>query len=127
MWSDETKIELFGINSTRRIWRKKDEYNPKNTIPTVKHGGENIMFWGAFLQRGQDDCTILRGGWMDGAMYREILANNLLPSVRALHMGRDWAFQHDNDPVMEISLWVLIKTVRHRFQMYALYCFLTHS
>ncbi len=35
---------------------------------------------------------------MDGAMYREILANNLLPSVRALHMGRDWAFQHDNDP-----------------------------
>ncbi len=29
--------------------------------------------------------------------------------------------------VMEISLWVLIKTVRHRFQMYALYCFLTHS
>ena len=22
MWSDETKIELFGINSTRRVWRK---------------------------------------------------------------------------------------------------------
>ncbi|KAK6326213.1 hypothetical protein J4Q44_G00018580 [Coregonus suidteri] len=39
MWSDETKIELFGLNSTRRVWRKKkDEYNPKNTIPTVKHG-----------------------------------------------------------------------------------------
>lgn len=32
MWSDETKIELFGINSTRRVWRKEDEYNPKNTI-----------------------------------------------------------------------------------------------
>uniref|UniRef100_A0AAY5KBZ6 Sleeping Beauty transposase HTH domain-containing protein n=1 Tax=Esox lucius TaxID=8010 RepID=A0AAY5KBZ6_ESOLU len=39
MWSDETKVELFGLNSTRRVWRKKDEYNPKNTIPTVKHGG----------------------------------------------------------------------------------------
>ncbi|KAK6311536.1 hypothetical protein J4Q44_G00172000 [Coregonus suidteri] len=35
---------------------------------------------------------------MDGAMYREILANNLLPSVRALKMGRGWVFQHDNDP-----------------------------
>ena len=23
LWSDETKIELFGINSTRRVWRKK--------------------------------------------------------------------------------------------------------
>ncbi|KAL0152465.1 hypothetical protein M9458_052188, partial [Cirrhinus mrigala] len=39
MWSDEIKIELFGINSTRCVWRKnKDEYNPKNAIPTVKHG-----------------------------------------------------------------------------------------
>jgi hypothetical protein len=34
---------------------------------------------------------------MDGAMYREILANNLLPSVRALKTGRGWVFQHDND------------------------------
>ncbi|KAI5615349.1 kin of IRRE like b isoform X5, partial [Silurus asotus] len=40
MWSDETKIELLGHNSTKRVWRKKnDEYHPKNTIPTVKHGG----------------------------------------------------------------------------------------
>ena len=34
---------------------------------------------------------------MNGAMYREILANNLLPSVRALKMGCGWV-QHDNDP-----------------------------
>ncbi|KAK6301892.1 hypothetical protein J4Q44_G00279450 [Coregonus suidteri] len=27
-----------------------------------------------------------------GAIYREILANNLLPSVRALKMGRGWGF-----------------------------------
>ncbi len=35
---------------------------------------------------------------MNEAMYREILANNLLPSVRALKMGQGWVFQHDNDP-----------------------------
>ncbi len=35
---------------------------------------------------------------MDGAMYREILGNKLLPSARALKMGRGWVFQHDNDP-----------------------------
>jgi len=34
---------------------------------------------------------------MDGTMYREILANNLLPSVRVLKMGRGWVFQHDHD------------------------------
>ncbi|KAI4902366.1 hypothetical protein NFI96_025864 [Prochilodus magdalenae] len=43
MWSDETKIEIFGINTTSRVWRqKKAEYNPKNTIPTVKRGGGNL-------------------------------------------------------------------------------------
>ncbi|KAI4883378.1 hypothetical protein NFI96_013593 [Prochilodus magdalenae] len=35
---------------------------------------------------------------MTGAMYCEILGNNLLPSVRALKMGRGWVFQHDNGP-----------------------------
>ena len=35
---------------------------------------------------------------MNGAMYREILGDNLLPSVRALKMGCGWVFQHDNDP-----------------------------
>ncbi len=35
---------------------------------------------------------------MDRVMYCEILARNLIPSVRALKMGRGWVFQHDNDP-----------------------------
>ncbi|KAK6306447.1 hypothetical protein J4Q44_G00233720 [Coregonus suidteri] len=89
---------LFGLNSTRRVWRKKkDEYNPKNTIPTVKHGGGNIILWGCFSAKGTGRLHRIEGR-MDGAMYREILANNLLPSVRALKMGRGWVFQHDNDP-----------------------------
>jgi len=31
-------------------------------------------------------------------MYRKILSQNLLPSVKALKMKRGWIFQHDNDP-----------------------------
>uniref|UniRef100_A0AAY5K006 Transposase Tc1-like domain-containing protein n=1 Tax=Esox lucius TaxID=8010 RepID=A0AAY5K006_ESOLU len=90
MWSDKTKIELFGLNSTHRVWRKKkDEYNPKNTILTVKHGGRNI--------KGTRRLHPIEER-MDGAMYREILANHLLPSVRALKMDHGWVFQHDNDP-----------------------------
>ncbi len=60
IWSDETKIELFGKNSTCRVWRRKNaELHPKNTIPTVKHGGGNIMLWGwVFLQRDQDDWPV---------------------------------------------------------------------
>ena len=62
MWSDETKIELFGINSTRRVWRKRNaEYNPKNTIPTVKHGGGNLMLWGCFSAKGNRTTSPYRG------------------------------------------------------------------
>lgn len=47
LWSDETKMELFGINSTCRVWRKRNaKYGPKNMISTVKHRGGNIMLWG---------------------------------------------------------------------------------
>ena len=96
MWSYERKIELFGLNSTRRTWRKKkDVYSPKNTIPTVKLGGVNIILWGCFSAKGTGGLHCIEGR-MDGAMYCEILANNLLPSVRALKMGRGWVFQHDN-------------------------------
>uniref|UniRef100_A0A803JMP8 Transposase Tc1-like domain-containing protein n=1 Tax=Xenopus tropicalis TaxID=8364 RepID=A0A803JMP8_XENTR len=95
LWSDETKIELFGINSTRCVWRKKNAaYDPQNT---VKHGGGNILLWGCFSAKGTGQLIRINGK-MDGAMYREILNDNLLPSARKLKMGRGWVFQHDNDP-----------------------------
>ncbi|KAK3560343.1 hypothetical protein QTP86_006428 [Hemibagrus guttatus] len=98
IWSDETKIELFGKNSTCRVWRRKNaELHPKNTIPTVKHGGGNIMLWGCFSAKGPGRLIRVKER-MNGAMYREILSKILLPSARALKMKRGWVFQHDNDP-----------------------------
>ncbi|KAI4904925.1 hypothetical protein NFI96_004658 [Prochilodus magdalenae] len=98
LWSDEIKMELFGINSARCVWRKRNaDYDPKNTVPTVKHGGGDIMFWGCFSAKGTGLLHHISGR-MDGAMYRKILSDNLLPSVRTLNMGHGWVFQHDSDP-----------------------------
>ncbi|KAK3557791.1 hypothetical protein QTP86_000778, partial [Hemibagrus guttatus] len=98
IWSDETKIELFGKKSTCCVWRRKNaELHPKDTIPTVKHGGGNIMLWGCFSAKGPGRLIRVKER-MNGAMYREILSKNLLPSARALKMKRGWVFQHDNDP-----------------------------
>ncbi len=69
--SDETKIELFVINSTRRVWRRRNAaYDPKNTIPTIKHGGGNIMLWGCFSAKGTGQLHRIKRT-MDGAMYRQ--------------------------------------------------------
>ncbi|KAI4890262.1 hypothetical protein NFI96_014033 [Prochilodus magdalenae] len=91
LWSD-------GLNSTHRVWRTKiDEYHPKNTIPTVKHGGGSIMLWRCVSAHGTGRLHCIKER-MTGAMYCEYLGNNLHPSVRALKMGCGWVFQHDNDP-----------------------------
>ena len=78
----------FGTNQTA--------HNSKNTVPTVKHGG-SIMLWGCFSSAGTG-ALVKIDGKMDGAKYRKILEENLLPSARKLKLGRKFTFQHDNDP-----------------------------
>ncbi len=47
---------------------------PKNTIPTVKHGGGNIMLWGCFSAKGTGQLHRIKGT-MNGAMYRQGIEN----------------------------------------------------
>ncbi len=60
-------------------------------------GVETSCFGAVFLQKGPGRLICVKER-MNGAMYREILSENLLPSARALKMKRGWVFQHDNDP-----------------------------
>lgn len=91
--SDETKIKLFDINSTKRVWRKKNaEYDPKNNIHTVKIGGEYIFF----MPRVQDDFIVLRDQWMEPCTVKFRTRTSFLQpeyqrSVRDVQ-------QHDNNP-----------------------------
>ncbi|KAK3550789.1 hypothetical protein QTP70_005471 [Hemibagrus guttatus] len=98
LWSDERKIELFGLNGKCHVWRKPGTaHHLANIIPTVKHGGGSIMLRGCFSAAGTGRLVRMEGK-MNAAMYRDILDENLLQSALDLRLGRRFILQQDNDP-----------------------------
>ena len=98
LWSDDSKLNLFGFDGKVIVWRSsKEEFEPECAIPTVKHGGGNVKCWACFSSSGLDSLIFIDGN-LTGESHGEILENNLLKSVEKLGMSHDWIFQHDNDP-----------------------------
>ena len=64
-------------------------------MPTVKHGGRNVMVWGCMSAAGVGELHFIKGN-MNSNMYCEILEQSMIPSLQEL--GRKAVFQHDNDP-----------------------------
>ncbi len=96
LWSDETKIQPFGINSTRHVWRRRNAayMTPRTPSPPSNMEEEILCFGGVFLLRGQNNCTASKGWWTGPCTIRAWA----LKPARALKMGRECVFQHDNDP-----------------------------
>ena len=62
IWSDETKINLFSCDGRQRVYRKVGEaLKSENCLPTIKHGGGNIMIWGCMSSKGVGKLVIIRG------------------------------------------------------------------
>ena len=90
LWSDVTKIELFGLNAKLHIWRESgsggNAHHLANTIPTVKHVGGGTMLWGCISSAGSGGLVLIVGK-MNRALYRDILDENLLQSAQGLQLG----------------------------------------
>ncbi len=96
LWSDETKINLFGSDGVKRVWwQPGEEYKDKCVLPTVKHGGGSVMVWGCMRAAGTGEQQLIEGT-MNANMYCDILKQSMIPSLRRL--GCRAGFQHDNDP-----------------------------
>ena len=55
-----------------------------------------VMCWG-FMPSARVGKLVFIDGNMTGEMYRRILENNLLDSVKMLSLTNEWIFQHDTD------------------------------
>ncbi len=82
LWSDETKINLFGSDGVKRVWRQTgEEYNVKCILPTVKHGGDrSIMVWGCMSAARTVELQFIEGT-MNTNMYCDILKQSMIPSL----------------------------------------------
>ena len=98
VWSDESQFNLFGSDG-KMVWgSRNEEFNPICTvpIPTVKHGGGSVTVKGCFGHNGPDRLYVL--DWIINRFYyREILEQNLLPSIEKLDLQNKCVFMHDSD------------------------------
>lgn len=97
LWSDESKYNIFSSDGIRYVRRPKNKrHNVQYQVPTVKHGGGNVMVWGCFSRDGVGPLHRITG-IMDGKMYVDILSKFMVPHARR-RMSKKWLFQQDNDP-----------------------------
>lgn len=97
LWSDESKYNLFSSDGIKYVRRPKNQRNNvRYQVPTVKHGGGNVMVWGCFSSNGTGPLVRVNG-IMDRFVYKDILDKNMLPYARK-NMPKKWIFQQDNDP-----------------------------
>ena len=93
LWSDE-KINLFGSDGFKHVWgRPGEEYKDKCVMPTLKHGGGNVIVWGCMNAAGVGELHFIDGN-MNFNMYWEILQQSMIPSIQK--QGHREVFQHDN-------------------------------
>ena len=90
VWWDEDSFVWF----KHVWWRPGEECKDKYVMPTVKHGGGNVMVWGFMSAVGVGELHFIEGNM--NSMYCEILQQSMIPSLQKL--GRRAVFQHDNDP-----------------------------
>lgn len=97
LWSDESKFNMFGSDGIRHVRRPIGEkLNPRYMLPTMKHGGGNVMVWGCFSRDKIGPLHRIEG-IMDQVIYKDIIKDVMLPHAKKV-MPRGWQFQQDNDP-----------------------------
>ncbi|GFV05815.1 transposable element Tcb2 transposase [Trichonephila clavipes] len=93
----ESKFEIFTPPNIQKIWRKnKTAVEPQNVLPTLKHGGGNVMVWGCVAHNGAGNLEFIDNK-MNALAYTGLLRHHLLDSAKVLSMENTFIFQQGND------------------------------
>ena len=73
LYTDESKIEIFGTKRHQYIRRRIGEtHQPECLNPTIKHGGGSLQVWGCLSSSGVGDL-IKKEGRLTGKRYVDFL------------------------------------------------------
>lgn len=99
MWSDETRISIFGSDGIRYVRRRPGEdCLPECMTSTMKHP-LSIMIWGCMSRKAVGRIQVLDGIVNASRYMKEVLEPKMLPSAHDLFgEGGDFIFQQDGAP-----------------------------
>lgn len=99
LWSDETRISIFGSDGVRYVRRRTGEdCLPECTTATMKHP-LSIMVWGCMSQDSVGRLQILNGSVNADKYIQEGLEPKVLPSAPDIFGdGMPYIFQQDGAP-----------------------------
>jgi transposase len=99
MFSDESRISLFGSDGIHYVRRRVGEANlPSCTVPTMKHP-QNVMIWGCMSAVGVGRLAVIQGTVNAKRYIDEVLERKVLQSAKDLFgEGEDFTFQQDGAP-----------------------------
>jgi transposase len=99
VFSDETKVNRFGSDGRKWVWKKPGSpVRSNHVLPTLKYGGGSMMVWSCFSAKGVGRLVLIESK-LNAALYVDILKDDLLGSLEDLSLEKeDIVFQHDNDP-----------------------------
>ena len=96
LWSDESKIGIFGSN--RRVFVRRrvgERMISVCVVHAMKHGGGGVMVWGCFA--GDTLCDLFRiQGTLNQHGYYILQRYGITSGLRLVELS--FVFQQDNDP-----------------------------
>lgn len=97
LFTDESSFAVHGTYGRKFAYMEpKNRKKSPPTLPTQRHGGGSIMFWGCMSINGVGDLVQIDGN-VNQAVYIELLNNSAFQSGDKL-IGQDFILQQDNAP-----------------------------
>ncbi|KAG0750211.1 hypothetical protein G6F40_014280 [Rhizopus arrhizus] len=83
VFSDETKINIWGSDGCRYYWTQPgDVLRPHHINLSVKHGSGKSIMWGCITSEGSGYACQVYDGTMDSLVYQHILGTTYMETLK---------------------------------------------